>query len=446
MTRYEDRERPHGQLVIIVKETQDGKIVVRRINFEQPQPNRALHLYAGDRLTVRVPDDDLVIEGGCIVERLRRDTYELIFDEPGTYKLYTLGIEIRTRVRIPFFWDVRGMELCGPGLYTWASKPGEGEEWDRREWIDEIADAGFNYVRVILPSRAWLEGHPQSIFTRLPDGRYDLEQLDEDYLRRLRADLWYARRRGVVIHIDLFDWHILRQHVPDHWHRSEFYGGRNTLEYPQQGKHYQHRWENAVEHPLKADWDYPPGSENDLLQRRYATAILNAFQRIAEITPEGHILGDGNEMEGRSASRAILNRARKFYGVLSYGGTPLGVKPSAGETIEQKCARLARDPQMGWVSYICLHGINEANVQTIFNRIRPLLEACPHLRVLFSTDGTGSGIVRGQGGRPTFEELLLIRDRCREVAGDRYGGFGDIKNLGPEDMRALLEFWKEYGD
>ena len=430
------KERPRRpQSITVRKRRLSGDYAYRLVN--------AGSLLVGDELRVEAGKGvKLDVSGSAIVTGSGR-RWKVTVSKPGELQVVVSG-KPRSRVEIsveePPLQDPLGMDLCGPGLYR-AHAGLDGEPL--RRWVDRVAEAGMNYVRVIVPARAWLEGTPQSIFRRLADGRYDLEAVDEEYLERLRADLWYARRRGVVVHVDLFDWHILR-HMAS-WHRSEFCGLRNRLGYPLPSVHYTGRWENAVEHPLKADWDYTTGSPEDRLQRRYADAAFEAFGRIASLVPPGHIVGDGNELEGRTVSRRILDHVRDRYGLLSYGGTPLYHDPHPPETWAQRCERLIRDPQIGWVRCLCLHGARRDNVALRLRRLLPLLEAHPHLQVLFSTDGTGTGSVRGKEGRPTFDELLRIRDRCRQVAGERYGGFGDIKILGRDDARALLAFWSRYG-
>ncbi len=505
------KEKPGRPQSITVRKRRLNDCYIYRVVNAAP-------LRIGDQLRVTGTGVKLDVSGPLIILRSRNRQKDFIACDTGTLKIVVQG-KPRSRVEIPVVvppaQDPLGMDLCGPGLYR-AHADLEGKPL--RFWVDRVAEAGMNYIRVIIPARAWLDGTPQSIFKRLPDGSYDIETVDEEYLRRLRADLWYARRRGVVIHVDLFDWHILR-HMPS-WRRSEFCGLRNTLGYPLPSMHYIGRWENAVEHPLKADWDYPSGSAEDRLQRRYADAVYAAFRSLAEIVPAGHIIGDGNELEGRTVSRCILDHVRHFSDAprgattaptlarehdgpkaldlspcandgsasgsrlcpftesivtpnlarehdgpkaldfspcandgsasgsrlcLGYGGTPLWADPRPPETWDGRVERLSRDPLTGWIRYLCLHGASRENVALRFRRLLPLLETNPHLRVLFSTDGTGTGTARGKEGRPTFDELLRIRDRCRQVAGDRYAGFGDIKTLGLDDARALLAFWSRYG-
>jgi len=427
-------ERPRKPSRIIVrKRARRGDYLYRLINCED--------LRAGDEVTVRARGDLKLRIHGPIVQ----DGDAVTLTNPGALFVSAQG-HPRSRVEIdvkaPPLQDPLAQPLVGPGLY-WAHSAMAGIPF--RRYVDLTADAGFNYFRDILPSHSWLPGYTQSIWRRLQSGKWELSALDRSFCARLRADLWYARKRGVVVHLDLFDHHLLR--FWDVWGRSEFNGANNTLGYPLP-RHYGDRPENLVEHPLKGVWDYPEGHPDRALQRAYAEEILDGWRRfVGAYIPPGHIVGDGNELESRSVSRAILSNVD--YPVKAYGGQPL----RQDSAIEHICKDVELMEQ---ISYICLHNTDLADwadgtsPETWYARVLPILDRWPHIRALLSNDGTGSlrqrvklaERIAAECGRPLFPEIKLTHEKARAVFGARYGGLGDIKTLSPQDTLALFNFWK----
>jgi len=405
-------ERPRKPSRIIVrKRARRGDYLYRLINCED--------LRAGDEVTVRARGDLKLRIHGPIIQ----DGDVVTLTNPGALFVSAQG-HPRSRVEIdvkaPPLQDPLAQPLVGPGLY-WAHSAMFRIPF--RRYVDLTADAGFNYFRDILPSHSWLPGYTQSIWRRLQSGKWELSALDRSFCARLRADLWYARKRGVVVHLDLFDHHLLR--FWDCWDRSEFNGANNTLGYPLP-RHY-------------GVWDYPEGHPDRALQRAYAEEILDGWRRfVGAYIPPGHIVGDGNELESRSVSRAILSNVD--YPVKAYGGQPLRAASSVADVAND-------EPLMARMSYICLHATDLDNVAEQYMRVQPILDRWPQVRVLFSTDGTRrkeipDGSFRERIGRVPLRDLPPLADRCQLIAGARNGGLGDIKTHNREDTLALFNFWK----
>src|SRR5690606_20581136 len=75
---------------------------------------------------------------------------------------------------------------------------------DLREHLDALTAAGANYVRNTMSDRpdGGFEVYP---FKRLPDGKYDLNQWNEEYWRRFAELLQLTRERGIIVQIEVWD-------------------------------------------------------------------------------------------------------------------------------------------------------------------------------------------------------------------------------------------------
>ncbi|CAN5317290.1 hypothetical protein BH24PSE2_BH24PSE2_00460 [soil metagenome] len=68
--------------------------------------------------------------------------------------------------------------------------------------LDRLVSAGGNYVRNTMSARDAGNIRP---FVRLPNGRYDLQQLDERYFKRFERLLTLAAERNVIVQVELWD-------------------------------------------------------------------------------------------------------------------------------------------------------------------------------------------------------------------------------------------------
>lgn len=418
-------------------------LIVKRFGLGE-QPQKGVKATAGDRIRVVANKCDVIPPDRCI-----RDGKHIILPEPGNYTLRVIAGGKARKVKLtavkPPTQNPREMELYGPGIYQLCS-------WDDAfDWIDRVADAGLNYIRPVLASRSWLPGHENKSLWPW-DGKYDIERVNRDFAKWVRALCWHARARGVVLHLDLFDWHFLRTDYYGCWTSSEFNGKNNKLNYPVEGQHYHGRWENAVEHPLKPDWDYGVGTPGRELQERYANGTWSAWKALN--IPEGHILGDGNELESRSLSLRIFDEVP--YGCYGLGNNKLRDHTTIFEHILQN-----RDAK--WVrlleksSFICIHKCSIERIDEVFALLIPLLQAFPHLKVLFSSDGWkyGNSGKRDHFGRPPYIELWeaarLYKARMEyEGFGQCFGGYGDMKLIGSnepvmrKDCKKLCRWFKRH--
>jgi hypothetical protein len=75
---------------------------------------------------------------------------------------------------------------------------------DLKEHLDEMKAAGANYIRNTMSDRndQGFEVYP---FKQLPDGKYDLEQWNEEYWRRFENMLSWTAERDIIVQIEVWD-------------------------------------------------------------------------------------------------------------------------------------------------------------------------------------------------------------------------------------------------
>lgn len=108
---------------------------------------------------------------------------------------------IRPWPRNPRYWQYKGQ----PVLLLGASKDDNLFQIpDLREHLDEIRKAGGNYIRNTMSDRkdGGFEVYP---FHRRPDGKYDLEQWNDEYWRRSENLLRWTAERDIIVQIEVWD-------------------------------------------------------------------------------------------------------------------------------------------------------------------------------------------------------------------------------------------------
>ncbi|MBI2478945.1 MAG: hypothetical protein HYV60_10025 [Planctomycetia bacterium] len=108
----------------------------------------------------------------------------------------------------PRYWQYQGQ----PVLLLGGSKTGHiflAE--DLKEHLDEIAAVGANYVRTTMSQRyvrntmSQREGVELKPHKRLPSGKFDLEQWNDDYWQRFADCLRWCRERDIIMQIEVWD-------------------------------------------------------------------------------------------------------------------------------------------------------------------------------------------------------------------------------------------------
>jgi len=100
----------------------------------------------------------------------------------------------------PRYWQYKGQ----PVLLLGGSKDDSLFQIpDLKEHLDAIQKAGGNYIRNTMSDRndKGFEVYP---FQRRPDGKYDLDQWNEEYWRRFKNMLRWTAERDIIVQIEVW--------------------------------------------------------------------------------------------------------------------------------------------------------------------------------------------------------------------------------------------------
>ena len=127
---------------------------------------------------------------------------------------------IRPWTENPRYWQYRGQ----PVLLLGGTKDDNLFQIpDLEAHLDELASVGGNFIRNTMSDRED-KGYEVHAFKKLPDGRYDLDQWNEEYWRRFERMLELAEARGIIVQIEVWD---RFDHSREHWLRDPFRPSNN---------------------------------------------------------------------------------------------------------------------------------------------------------------------------------------------------------------------------
>ncbi len=95
---------------------------------------------------------------------------------------------------------------------------------DLREHLDAMARAGANYIRNTMSDRRD-KGHEVYPFKRLASGKYDLNQWNDAYWRRLENMLRWTHQRRIIVQIEVWD---RFDYSRDHWEPHPYNPANNV--------------------------------------------------------------------------------------------------------------------------------------------------------------------------------------------------------------------------
>lgn len=123
----------------------------------------------------------------------------------------------------PRFWQYKGE----PVMLLGGSKDDNLFQLpDLEEHLDEIVEAGGNYIRNTMSDRDREEGNV-SAFAKTRENLYDLEKWNEEYWKRMSRFLELTEERGVVVQIEIWD---RFDHSRSRWADDPF-NPKNNLNY-----------------------------------------------------------------------------------------------------------------------------------------------------------------------------------------------------------------------
>ncbi len=213
---------------------------------------------------------------------------------------------IRPYEKNPRYWQFNGQ----PVLLVGGSKDDNLFQIpDLKQHLDEMKAIGANYIRNTMSDRndQGFEVYP---FKRLPDGKYDLEQWNEEYWRRFENMLQWTAERDIFVQIEVWDrFDYSTKNWPPHP-----YNPKNNINYT----HEQSRL--AAEYP-----DHPGQNKQPFFfttpRQRNNTVVLKYQQRFVDkmlsySLQHDHVLycmdneTSGEEAWGASWAERIKQRAR----------------------------------------------------------------------------------------------------------------------------------------
>jgi len=169
--------------------------------------------------------------------------------------------------RNPRYWQYKGQ----PVLLLGGSKDDNLFQIpDLKEHLDEMAAVGANYIRNTMSDRKdkGFEAYP---FKQLPDGKYDLEQWNDEYWRRFANMLAWTAERDVIVQIEVWDrFDYSRDRWPPHP-----YNPKNNVNYRYAQSGFAEQYPN---HPGRNEQPFfftTPRQRNN-------TIVLNYQQRFVE--------------------------------------------------------------------------------------------------------------------------------------------------------------------
>lgn len=206
---------------------------------------------------------------------------------------------VKPYTKNPWYWEYKGE----PIMLIGASDDDNLFQWGPDtlvQHLDLIQSVGGNYVRNTMSDRD--EGN---LFApkKLDDGKYDLEQWNEEYWNRLKFFLDETEKRDIIVHLTLWDWFDLSG--DDVYGRFAIHpiNPENNI-----------NWEKGT---IKDAWDYYGGSLSNQnkeaidYQHRYISKLISiAAQYNHVIYNIGNESGLGIEWDNYWA-RFIKDAAKK---------------------------------------------------------------------------------------------------------------------------------------
>ncbi len=174
---------------------------------------------------------------------------------------------IRPYEKNPRYWQFKGQ----PVLLLGGSKDDNLFQIpDLKAHLDEMKAVGANYIRNTMSDRNDL-GFEVYPFKRLPDGKYDLEQWNEEYWRRFENMLQWTAERDIIVQIEVWDrFDYSTKNWPPHP-----YNPRNNVNY------------TAEQSGLAAEYPDHPGQNRQPFffttpKQRHNTVVLEHQQRFVD--------------------------------------------------------------------------------------------------------------------------------------------------------------------
>jgi len=320
---------------------------------------------------------------------------------------------------------------------------------DLREHLDEIAAVGGNYVRCTMSQRERVELKPHKL---LPDGKFDLNQWNDDYWQRFQNLLKWTTEREIMVQIEVWD---RFDYAAQNWEISPW-NPQNNVNYTREQSGLDHSYPESAfyhNHPFfhtVPGMDQYNGAKSDLI-RKYQEAFV--AKMLSYSLPYGHVLYCMNNETatpvewGQYWMTFIRNRAAE-QGVLVFCTDMFDdvFRPQESAMLRQALD----DPQM--YPFLDISQINSRNFdEDHWNNLQWIVQQREaHPRPLNNTKIYGSGYKAFGTGGPEDGIERFWRDILGGCASARFhrpdsgNGLNDLAKASIKAARLLekqVKFW-----
>ena len=128
---------------------------------------------------------------------------------------------IRPYLENPMYWQYKEK----PILLLGGSKDDNlFQVQDLEGHLDLLASVGGNYIRNTMSCRED-KGFEVSPFKILPNGKYDLDQWNDEYWKRFKKLLKWTEQRDIIVQIEVWAFHDFNK---GHWEKNPWHPANNT--------------------------------------------------------------------------------------------------------------------------------------------------------------------------------------------------------------------------
>ncbi|MBN1362065.1 MAG: hypothetical protein JW993_15835 [Sedimentisphaerales bacterium] len=175
----------------------------------------------------------------------------------------------------PAYWQYQGK----PVLLLGGSKDDNLFQIpDLTEHLDLLASVGGNYVRNTMSARND-RGFEVQAFQQLPNGKYDLNQWNDEYWRRFGSLLSLAEQRRIIVQIEVWD---RFDYSREHWQDSP-YNPKNNVNYTYTASGFAEQYPNHAGSNEQPFFFTTPTQRNNTVvfpyQQRFVDKILSCSLR-----------------------------------------------------------------------------------------------------------------------------------------------------------------------
>ena len=119
----------------------------------------------------------------------------------------------------PWYWEYKGEPVM---LIGGSDDDNLFQHPELKEHLDLMKSVGGNYIRNTMSSR---DEEDVQAFKRIEEGKYDLEQWNEEYWQKFQNLLDWTAERNIFVQIEIWDkWDM----APDNWNESPWYPDNNV--------------------------------------------------------------------------------------------------------------------------------------------------------------------------------------------------------------------------